>query len=435
MSEIETGLWGMGALLVLLALRMPVGLCLMGVGFAGIAILNGLNAATATMATTAYQLSSSYLLVIVPLFVLMGNIATVSGMSRSLFDAAFAWIGGLRGGLASSAVVGCAGFAAVSGSSVATALTMGRVALPEMERVGYSARLATGAIAAGGTLGILIPPSAGFVLYALLTEASIGRLFMAGILPGLLLTVLFVLAISLTVRLNPSSAPRAPRVAGAEKWRTLRGALPLISVVLVSIGGIYVGIFTPTEAAGIGAFLIAVLAFAMRRLTIGDLMPVLTNSVQTTASIFLIAIGASVLGPFLALTGLPHALLSFLTESGFGPLATLAVILVSYIVLGTFLEAFSMLVITVPIFVPIIAGLGYDLIWFGVLIVVVVEMGMITPPVGLNVFVVKSVAGKTPMSEIFIGVMPFWCAMIVGLTILVMFPQISLFLPNSMFGG
>lgn len=435
MSGVETGLLGLGILLVLLAIRMPVGLCLLGIGFGGIAYLNGLNAATATMATTTYTLSSSYLLVIVPLFVLMGNIATVSGMSRSLFDAAFAWIGGFKGGLASSAVVGCAGFASVSGSSIATALTMGRVALPEMDRAGYSARLATGSVAAGGTLGILIPPSAGFVLYALLTEESIGRLFMAGIVPGLLLTVLFILAINISVRMKPEIAPRATGVSRAEKWRTLRGALPLVSVVFVSIGGIYIGVFTPTEAAGVGAFLIAVLAFGMCKMKVSQLSPVLKDSVQTTASIFMIAIGASVLGPFLALTGLPKELLSLLTESGIGPLGTLLLMLISYIILGTFLEAFSMLVITVPIFAPIVTGMGFDLIWFGVLIVVVVEMGMITPPVGLNVFVVKSVAQNTPMSEIFIGVMPFWLAMVAGLVLLVAFPQLSLMLPNSMFGN
>ncbi len=432
MTETGVGIVGMVALLGLLALRMPVGLCLLAVGFAGITMLNGLNAATATMASTAQTLSSSYLLVIVPLFVLMGNVATVSGMSRSLFDAAFAWIGGFRGGLASAAVVGCAGFAAVSGSSVATAMTMGRVALPEMDRVGYSARLATGAVAAGGTLGILIPPSAGFVIYALLTEVSIGRLFMAGILPGLLLTLLFVATISLNVRMNPEIAPRALAMPWSERWRTLVGALPLLFVVCVSIGGIYLGIFTPTEAAGVGAFIITALAFAMRRMTLADFGPVLLDSVRTTAAIFLIAIGASVLGPFLSLTHLPSDLLNLLVEAGFGPYTTLLLILASYILLGTFLEAFSMLVITVPIFLPIVAGFGFDLVWFGVLIVVVVEMGMITPPVGLNVFVVKSVAQKTPMGEIFIGVMPFWAAMMVGLILLVAFPQLSLFLPESM---
>lgn len=423
----------MGVLLVLLAIRMPVGLALLSVGFAGIAYLNGLNAATATMATTAYTLSNSYLLVIVPLFVLMGNVASVSGMSRSLFDAALAWIGGFRGGLASAAVIGCAGFAAVSGSSVATAMTMGRVALPQMARVGYKDRLATGAVAAGGTLGILIPPSAGFVLYALLTEESIGRLFIAGIIPGLLLTVLFVVTISLWARFNPELAPYSEPAGWRERQQTLARAVPLLVVIGISIGGIYLGVFTPTEAAGIGAFMISILALVMGKMTIRDFGPVLLDSVKTTAAIFMIAIGASVLGPFLALSALPADLLTFLTDAGFNAFWTLILILLSYILLGTFLEAFSMLVITVPIFAPIIAGFGYDLVWFGVLIVVVVEMGMITPPVGLNVFVVKSVAEKTPLSEIFIGVMPFWIAMMVGLALLVAFPQISLLLPNAMF--
>jgi len=433
MTEFETGLAGMIVLLVLLAIRMPVGLALLSVGFAGIAYLNGLNAATATMATTAYTLSNSYLLVIVPLFVLMGNVASVSGMSRSLFDAALAWIGGFRGGLASAAVVGCAGFAAVSGSSVATAMTMGRVALPQMARIGYKDRLATGAVAAGGTLGILIPPSAGFVLYALLTEESVGRLFIAGVVPGLLLTVLFVVTITLWVRFNPELAPQTESADWRERWRTLIRAAPLILVICISIGGIYLGVFTPTEAAGIGAFVISILALAMGRMRIRDFGPVLLDSTKTTAAIFMIAIGASVLGPFLALSALPADLLAFLTAAGFTGFWTLILILVSYILLGTFLEAFSMLVITVPIFAPIIAGFGYDLVWFGVLIVVVVEMGMITPPVGLNVFVVKSVAENTSLGEIFIGVMPFWIAMMAGLALLIAFPQISLFLPNAMF--
>jgi tripartite ATP-independent transporter DctM subunit len=432
-SETQVGLAGLGALFVLLALRMPVGMALLAVGFFGITALSGLKPAMATMTSTAYSLSTSYALVILPLFLLMGNAATAAGLSRSLFDAAYAWFGGLRGGLASASIAGCAGFAAVSGSSIATASAMGRVALPEMQRYGYAPSLASGAVAAGGTLGILIPPSAAFVVYALLTDESIGRLFMAGVLPGLLLAVLFIATVVLTTRVRPELGPPGPKLTFEERWRALAGAVPLLVVIALSVGGIYLGVFTPAEASGVGAFLVCAYALAARRLTPRALVPVLLDSARTTAMLFFIVIGASVFGPFLSLTRIPASVAELLAALELGRYGTLTVVLALFIVLGTFLETFSILVIAIPIIFPIVKALGFDPVWFGVLVVIVVEMGLITPPVGLNVFVVKAIVPEVPMLEVFLGVLPFFLAMLAGLALIVAFPDIALLLPNTMF--
>ena len=433
MNQAAAGVVGLVALFVLLGLRMPVGMALLAVGFFGIAALNGLKPAMATMTSTAYSLSTSYALVILPLFLLMGNAATAAGLSRRLFDAAYACLGGYRGGLASAAIAGCAGFSAVSGSSIATASAMGRVALPEMQRFGYAPSLATGAIAAGGTLGILIPPSAAFVVYALLTDESIGRLFMAGVLPGLLLAALFIGTVMVVTRARPELGPPGPRLSPAERWRALAGATPLLFVIAVSVGGIYLGVFTPVEASGVGAFLVCAFALGTRLLSPRALVPVLLDSARTTAMLFFIVIGASVFGPFLSLTRIPAELAEALAALELGRYGTLAAVLALFIVLGTFLETFSMLVIAIPIVFPVVKALGFDTVWFGVLVVVVVEMGLITPPVGLNVFVVKGVVPDVPMAEIFRGVAPFFAAMLLGLVLLVTFPAISLLLPNTMF--
>jgi tripartite ATP-independent transporter DctM subunit len=421
------------ALFAMLALRVPVGMTLLAIGFFGIASLGGWKPAMATMTSTVFSMSSNYSLMVIPMFLMMGNIATTSGLSRRLFDAAYAWVGSFRGGLASATVLGCASFAAVSGSSVATAVTIGQVALPEMRRFRYLPKLATGVVAAGGTLGILIPPSAPFVVYALLTDQSIGRLFIAGILPGILLTVMFILTVTILAWRRPEIAPPGPRIPFAGKLRAFGGSSPLIAVILISIGGIYLGIFTPVEASGIGAFLTAAIALGARLLTFRQLVPVLVESVRATAMLFMIVIGASVFGPFLSLSHIPTLVGEAMATLNFGVTGTLVMILAVMIVLGTFLETFSMLVISMPIFFPIIVKLGIDPIWFGVLIVVTVEMGLITPPVGLNVYVIKGLAPDVPMGQIFQGIIPFLFAMLITLAILVAFPAISLWLPNSMF--
>lgn len=427
------GLMGIAALLILLMLRIPVAFAMFLVGFLGIWHLNGWNAAMGLLASETFTLASNPELVIIPLFILMGNIATVTGMSRQLYDAAYAVIGQIRGGLASATVIGCGGFAALSGSSVASALTMGKVSLREMDRFDYDPRLSTGVVAAGGTLGILIPPSTGFVIYAILTEQSIGRLFLAGVLPGLLLLSAFILTITVMCWIRPSFGPAGPRTTMDEKSRKLLGALPILIVILLTIGGIYAGLFSPTEAAGVGAGLVILYGIVTRTLTLGAFWEASKDSIVTTATVMLILIAAHMINPFLALSHIPTVVGEFLASLDAGTIGTLIVILFVYLVLGCFLEGFAMLVLTLPIFFPVIIDLGIDPIWFGVLVVLTLEMGLISPPVGINVFIVKSVAPKVELGTIFRGVLPFWLAMIATLAVLVAFPQISLILPNTMF--
>lgn len=432
MTPTSIGILGLLALFVLLALRMPVGLVMMLVGAVGIGVINGWPAALATLGSEPFVIASNFELLIIPLFVLMGNLATVSGMSRDLYAAAYSWFGHWRGGLATATIAACAGFAALSGSSVASAITMGRVALPEMRRYDYDPRLATGCIAAGGTLGILIPPSTGFVIYAILTEESVGRLFLAGILPGLLLTALFMISIAIQTRINVTLGPPGPVVSFADKLRATGKSSAMIGIVVVTIGGIYSGFFTAGEAAGVGAFLAFLLALARGAVNRTTLNFTLLQTVRTTAFAFLILIGAHVFNPFLALTQIPANLAQALIDTNLPPHGILMILLISFIVLGTFLEGFAILVLTLPIVHPLIIELGFDPIWFGVVMVIVLEMGLISPPVGVNVFVVKSIAEDVPMSQIFVGILPFWFAMGVCLAIIVIFPEIALFLPNAM---
>ena len=432
MTAAASGFVGIIALFVLLAFRIPVAFAMFAVGFLGIVHLNGINAATSLLASEAFTLGSSAELVVVPLFILMGNVASVTGMSRRLYDAAYAVIGQVRGGLASATVIGCGGFAALSGSSVASALTMGRVSLGEMERFKYDDRLSTGVVAAGGTLGILIPPSTGFVIYAILTEQSIGRLFMAGILPGLLLLGLFLLTVMLLCTLYPKMGPKGPATSTAEKGRAFVGAIPILVVILLTIGGIYTGLFSPTEAAGVGAALVIGIGAVSGSLTLRSFWQAAQSSVVTTASVMLILIAAHLINPFIALSHLPAEVSRLLVTFDLGAYGTLIVILAIYLVLGCFLEGLAMLVLTLPIFMPVILSLGIDPIWFGVLVVLTLEMGLISPPVGINVFIVKSVAKDVPLVDIFWGVVPFWIAMLVTLALLVAVPQISLWLPGMM---
>jgi tripartite ATP-independent transporter DctM subunit len=431
-GQATIGLLGIVVMLILLALRMPIGIAMLLVGAAGFAILHGIDPALHMLGSYPYGYSAYYELAVIPLFVLMGNAAAVSGMGRDLYAAAYAWVGHWRGGLSSATIVSCAGFAAVSGSSVASAVTMGRICLPEMKRYGYDDRLATGTVAAGGTLGILIPPSTAFIIYAILTEQSIGRLLLAGFLPGLLLTVLFVITITIWTRINPQLGPPGPLASRPERLRTLGQAGPMMSIVVATIGGIYLGVFTPSEAAAVGAFL--ALAYALYKRTLGrkNTEFLLLETVKTTAFVFLILIGALVFGPFLALSGLPQQFAAWLTSFDLPPIVILSCLLMLYIVLGMFLEGFSMLVLTLPIVMPIVLTLGYDPIWFGVLMVIVLEMGLISPPVGINVFVVKGLVPDVPLGKVFAGILPFWIAMAIALMLIMIFPDIALFLPNTM---
>ncbi len=434
MTGIEIGLLGFLALFVLLAIRVPVGTAMMVVGFFGMLALNP-RAALPVLGGEVFSISTVYSLTILPLFVLMGNLAGISGMSRDLYDAAHGWFGHYRGGLASSTIVGCAGFSALSGSSLASAVTMGRVALPEMQRYRYDNALATGSIAAGGTLGILIPPSAGFVVYAILTEVSIGRLFMAGVLPGILLSGLFILAIWLMTVWKPHLAPAGAEPAPLDaRFRALGRATWIIAIILITIGGIYLGVFSAVEAAGIGAFLAFLVALMRGAVTWPAMKEVLTHSLRSTATTFFILMGAFVFTPFVALSGIPFALTEMLEGLGADPYVVLLIVLAFFIVLGTFLEGFAILVLALPLVQPIMEAYGFNMVWFGVLMVIVLEMGLISPPVGINVFVVKGVAPDVPMNTIFRGIWPFWFAMLLAIIILILIPDIALLLPNSMFG-
>lgn len=434
MSAGATGLVGVIVLLVLLLLRVPVAFAMFLVGFVGIYALNGWNAAMSLLGSETFTLASNPELVVVPLFILMGNVASATGMSRKLYDAAYASIGQVRGGLASATVIGCGGFAALSGSSVASALTMGKVSLAEMDRFNYDPRLSTGVVAAGGTLGILIPPSTGFVIYAILTEQSIGRLFLAGVLPGILLLSMFLAVITLICWARPGFGPPGPSTTRDEKLRAMIGGMPILLVVGITIGGIYGGFFSPVEAAGVGAGLVIVYGLVTHTLTLALFWDAARDSIVTTATVMLILISAHMINPFLALSHIPSYVGEAMLALDLNVVGTLLVILAIYMVLGCFLEGFAMMVLTLPIFFPVIIDLGIDPIWFGVLVVLTVEMGLISPPVGLNVFIVKSVAPKVEIGQIFRGVMPFWFAMILTLILLVLFPQISLILPNTMFG-
>jgi tripartite ATP-independent transporter DctM subunit len=432
MSNTMYGLVGLAALFTLLALRMPVAIAMAIVGVVGFGFMNGWAPALSMLADEAFVISNNYELIVIPLFILMGNFASVSGMSRDLYNAAYSWFGHWRGGLASATIAACAGFAALSGSSVASAVTMGRVALPEMQRFNYNSKLATGCIAAGGTLGILIPPSTGFIIYAILTEESIGRLFLAGVFPGILLATLFIISIYIQTRINPDLGPAGPKSSARDRIKSVKQSVSMIFIVFITIGGIYGGIFTPTEAAGVGAMLALLLTLFRRKLNKETLSDVLYQTIRTTGLVFLILIGAHVFNPFLALTEIPSDLANLLTGLDLSPYAVMLILMAAYVVLGSFLEGFAMLVLTLPIVHPLIVELGFDPIWFGVLIVITIEIGLITPPVGVNVFVVKGIAGDVPLRDIFAGVIPFWIAMIVCILLLMIFPEIALFLPNTM---
>ena len=433
MSVTAIGFIGLFSLFILLFLRVPVAMAMMVVGFFGTAAINGYTAALSALGTEAFEISVTLTLTVIPLFVLMGNLAGVSGMSRDLFNAAYCWVGHWRGGLASATIAGCAGFAALSGSSIASAITMGRVALPEMKRFKYADSLATGAVAAGGTLGILIPPSTGLIIYAILTEQSIGRLFMAGIIPGILLTCLFLLAITIVTRIKPELGPVGPRSGLKEKIKSLGKASTMVGIVLATIGGIYIGIFTPVEAAGVGAVLAFFVALFRKSLDREKMTFVILQTLQTTATVFMILIGAHVFIPFMALTHIPADLVSFLVNLDVGKTGIIILILLTYIVLGTFLEGLAMLVLTLPVAFEVITQLGLSPIWFGIVVVIVLEMGLISPPVGVNVFVVKSVAQDVPMGTIFRGIWPFWIAMGICLIFLIAIPELATILPDTMF--
>ena len=425
---------GLAAMMVLAFVRIPIALAMGIVGIVGYAYMRDWNwmVAFATAQTKVYETGRNYTLSVVPLFILMGSFVTRAGMSQELFRAAYAFIGHLRGGLAMATVMACAGFGAICGSSIATAATMAKVAYPSMKKLGYSDALATGSIAAGGTLGILIPPSTILVIYGIITETNIGKLFAAGILPGILATVLLCLAVAWSTWRDPKAGPRGERASWAERWTALRGVWAVIALFALVMGGIYAGAFTATEGAAMGAFGAMIFALSRRVLTWKSLYASLVESARTTSMLFMLLIGALMFAEFVNITTMPADLTNFVSRFQLHPIVVVGAIMVIYIILGTAMEELSMILLTLPVFFPIIVKLGLDPIWFGILIVVVVEIGLISPPVGMNLFVLSTLIPEVPTRTVFRGVMPFITADIVRLAILVAFPAISLYLPSLM---
>ncbi|HEX7439297.1 MAG TPA: TRAP transporter large permease [Caldimonas sp.] len=423
---------GLGVMLVISFMRVPIAISMGLVGFLGLWWMRGLNPSMASATTVVYESGFQYTLSVVPLFILMGNFVTRAGMSKELYRAGHTVVGHLRGGLAMATVLACAGFGAICGSSIATAATMVKVAYPSMSEHHYSDELAVGTIAAGGTLGILIPPSTIMVIYGIMTNTSIGKLFAAGILPGLVATVLLCLAVQYICWRDPAGGPSAERASWRERFDAFRGVWAVVALFVVVMGGIYGGVFTATEGAGIGAFGAFCFALARRALSLRALLDVLVESARTTAMLFMILVGALIFANFVNYTTMPADLKAFVTQYQIHPMTVMVAICVIYVVLGTAMEELSMILLTVPVFFPLVVGLGFDPVWFGIIIVVVVQIGLISPPVGMNMFVVKSMLPRISTATIFRGVTPFVVAEVVLLAILVAFPWISLVLPRLM---
>ena len=420
---------GFAGMFLLMFLRVPIAFAMGVVGFVGVGLMRSWPAAVSNTATEFVEIGG-YTLSVVPLFVLMGNFVTRAGMSRELYRAAYAFIGHWRGGLSMSTIAACAGFGAICGSSLATAATMARVAMPEMRRFKYHDSFAAGSIAAGGTLGILIPPSVIMVIYGIMTSTSIGALFAAGFIPGLLALSLYLAAAGIVTSRNPELGPRGERTSWPDRWLALRDVWAVLTLFIVVIGGMYGGWFTPTEGAGVGAFGGFIFAWARRTLTWKILWEILVESAQTTAMLFTIVIGASIFSSFVNFTTLPTDLQTFVTQFQISPIMVIIVICMIYVVLGCAMESLSMMLLTVPIFFPLIQSMGFDSVWFGILIVCVIEISLITPPVGMNVFVLSSVLPDVPTGQIWKGVTPFIVADLVRLAILIAFPVITLILPQ-----
>lgn len=423
---------GFVALFVLMMLRIPVGVAMGIVGVGGFGILAAMKPAMNLLAQSPIRIATDYDLAVIPMFILMGAFATAAGMSRELFRAGEAWLGHRRGGLAMATVAACAGFAAINGSSVATAATMTSVALPEMRRCGYHPGFSTGVIAAGGTLGIMIPPSVIFALYGILTEQDIGKLFISGILPGLLAVALYIIVIQIIGMLKPNLLPRGPKFSLAEKMASLRDIWATVLLFGGIVGGMYGGIFTATEAAGCGACGALIIGILRGRLGWAEIKASLVEAVRTAGSIFTIVVGAFLFGYFLVITQTPQKVSDFLTALPIGPYGVLILILIMYLILGALMDELAIILVTVPIIYPVMMQLGFDPIWFGVIIVMVTTLGMVMPPVGINVFVINSIARDISLWEIYKGVMPFILIDLIRLALLVLFPAIALYLPSQM---
>jgi len=446
-DPLTLGIAALVVLVALIAIRIPIAYAMILVGGVGVALVNGIAPVFNQLKTLAYGQFSVYDLSVVPMFVLMGALASKAGLSQALFRGANAWLGWMRGGTAMAAIAGCAGFGAVCGSSLATASTMGRVALPELEKYRYSGALATGTLAAGGVLGILIPPSVVLIIYAIIVEANIVTMFAAALLPGLLAVVLFILTIAIYVWIRPEAGPAHGGVGGAEFRAATVGMIPVLGIFGVVLGGIYAGLYNPTPAAAIGVALVWLYGAITREIRLPDMIGALRETASTTGMIYLILLGAELMKIFMSRIGLPQATAEWIIQSGMEPMMVMVLLLVALILLGCLMDSLSMILLVIPFFWPVLVelnggiymgveGSGFGMstedlkIWFGILALIVVELGLITPPVGMNVFVISALAKNTPMSETFKGVLPFFGAEILRVTVLLAFPGLVLWLPQ-----
>lgn len=430
MSPINSGIVAMIALFSLMALGMPIGFCMLLIGFTGLVYLIKFNAAFHILSVIPFEVVSNYDYCVLPLFLFMASICLVSGLAKGLYHLVYVWLGQLPGGLAIATIGACAIFSAASASSIATAVTIGQVAIPEMRAYKYDVGLATGCVAAGGTLGILIPPSGVLIIYGIVTQQSITKLFVAGIIPGLILSLLFMLMIYIRTKLNQEMAPKGQSTSIKDKIKTTSQSFEMIFLLILVVVGLILGWFTPTEAGAIGAFGAIILSLIRKKLSWKGFREAGIDTIYNTGMIFTIILGAFIFNSYLALSTIPMELAQWVSNLGFPPVVIMVIIIIFYMILGCFIDAMSMILLTIPIFVPVASSLGFDIIWFGIIIVVVAEMAMITPPVGMNVFVISGIARDVPLHTIFKGVLPFAAVEALLLVLLIAFPQIALFLPG-----
>ena len=420
------------AVLVLMALNIPIGIAMLVVGFIGFALISGFDPAIFVLGTAPFDAVSKYTLSVLPLFVLMGNLANSSNLSRNLYDAAYAVVGHYKGGLAMSTVGACAGFGMICGSSIATAATMSQMAGPEMRRHGYSDALISGSIASGGTLGIIIPPSVILVIYAYLTEQSVQQLFFAALVPGIIAVILYMIAIRTYLLIYPKEGGYGIKMPFKERVAAISKVFPIFLIFLIMMGGLYLGFFTATESAAVGVVLVLIFIFFRGQLTLNLLKDAVWTSIRTVGSLYLIVIGASIFNYLITVTQLPFAVVDFINSLQLTPLGIILVICAIYIILGTVMDSLAMLFLTIPVFYPVILDAGIDPVWFGIFAVIVVEFGLISPPVGMNLFVIKGVMQKTPLQTIWFGTLPFLITDVIRLGLIIAFPAICLFLPSLM---
>ncbi len=438
MSPTIIGIIGIAIMILMFLTRMPVAFVMGIVGFVGFSTMVTSHAGLVLLSRNVYDVFGSYDLTTIPLFIFMGQLGFNSGISKRLYDVGYKFLGSTRGGLAMATVSACTAFGAVCGSSPATAATMATVGLPEMKRYNYDDELATGSVASGGGIGMIMPPSVVLIIYGILTEQSIGQLFVAGIFPALLITLLFIIAIYIKCCFNPEQGPCGETFTWAEQLKALFGLGETLAVFTLVIGGIFIGLFTPTEAAAIGAFGILVIAIIRKQITWAGFVKSLLETLRTSCMVMMLIAGAVIFGKFLAVTRIPFEIAGWVSELQMAPFLVMAIVIMIYFIGGCFMDALAFVTLTVPIFFPVVMELGYDPIWFGIIIVMVTEMGVITPPVGINVYVVYGVAKNVleqeiPLEKIFKGILPFLIAVIVGVIILIIFPQIILFLPQLMY--